>query len=444
MSSTGPTEVTLIRGGSVVLADRVAAGCDVMLEGGRIAWIGPSGCAPSVPRLDGGIIDATGAWIAPGFIDIHSDYVEGVASPRPGVLMNLGAALFGTDRELVTYGVTTIYHSLSIYRMLVFDHKLIRRFENVSRLIDLINGMRADEARRHLIRHRVHMRVEVDAVDRLEQIEGYLRDGRIDLLSFMDHTPGQGQYRDLEVFGDTLKGHRPGVSDAEIREVVAAQQTASKITLEQMGRLARIARRGGIAVASHDDDSIEKLEAMRGIGVSISEFPLTLNIATAARAQGIHTIAGAPNVLLGYSHSGNLSARESICAGAADILCSDYYPAALLSAVFELNRRCGIDLARAFALVTTNPARATGIDRELGEIAVGKRADLLVIREHDGTGEGQRAEGREAEGRGAEERGVEESSVKGRGVPFVEQVLVDGRVVYRSCYPCLAKRERCA
>jgi alpha-D-ribose 1-methylphosphonate 5-triphosphate diphosphatase len=417
-NNTELTGATIIRGGDVVLADRVARAHDIVLEGGRIGWIGPHGQLPSSPRCDATVIDAAGAWVAPGFIDIHSDYVEGVASPRPGVLMNLGAALFGTDRELVAYGVTTIYHSLSVYRMLVFDQKPIRRFENVARLIDLIDGMRLDEARRHLIRHRVHVRVEADAIDRLEQIERLLKGRKIDLLSFMDHTPGQGQYRDLMVFRDTLKGHRPDISDAEIRDTVVAQQTASKLTLGQMGHLARVACQGGIAVASHDDDSMEKLEAMKGIGVSISEFPLTLGIATAARARGVHTIAGAPNVLLGYSHSGNLSARESICAGATDILCSDYYPAALLAAVFELNRRCGVDLASAFALVSVNPARAVGIGHDRGEIAIGKRADLLIIREHDAVEEGH--------------------------VPFVEQVLVDGRVVYQSCYPCLAGRERCA
>jgi alpha-D-ribose 1-methylphosphonate 5-triphosphate diphosphatase len=237
----------------------------------------------------------------------------------------------------------------------------------------------------------------------------------------MDHTPGQGQYRDLRVFGETLKGYRPGMSEEEIHGVVAAQQGSSKLTLEQMRRLAGAAQRGGVAVASHDDDSIEKLEAMRGIGVSISEFPLSLDIALRARAQGIHTIAGAPNVLLGYSHSGNLSAREAIGAGATDILCSDYYPVALLSAVFELHRRCGIDLARAFALVTINPARATGIAHELGEIAVGKRADILIIREHEGA-----------------------QAAPAAALPFVEQVLVDGRVVYQSRYPCYGEKERCA
>jgi alpha-D-ribose 1-methylphosphonate 5-triphosphate diphosphatase len=279
------------------------------------------------------------------------------------------------------------------------------------------------------------MRVEVDAIDRFEQIERYLQSGKIDLLSFMDHTPGQGQYNDLKVFGDTLKGYRPNMTDAEIREVVSAQQTASKLTLEQMEHLARVARMRGIAVASHDDDSIEKLERMRQIGASISEFPLTLDVALAARERGVHTIAGAPNVLLGYSHSGNLSAREAIRVGATDILCSDYYPVALLSAVFELHRHCGIGLAQAFALVTINPARATGIDHELGEIAVGKRADLLIIREHNSAGH---VHGHSQTQSHAQAQGPEQ------GTPFVEQVLVDGRVVYRSNYPCLQREEHCA
>lgn len=348
--------------------------------------------------------------MTPGFIDIHSDFIEGIASPRPSVVMDLDVALFGADRELVTYGVTTIYHSLSIYRLAVFDHKPIRKFENVSRMIELIHAMREHETSRHLIRHRTHARVEIDAIDRVRDIERHLQDGYIDMLSFMDHTPGQGQYHDLEVFSKTLKSYKSEMSDTEIQDVVKIQQRGKKLTLEQIGQLADVAHQRGIAVASHDDDSIEKLDAMEAVGVSISEFPLTMEIAKSARERGIHTIAGAPNVLLGYSHSGNLSACESICAGATDILCSDYYPQALLQAVFSLHRDRGVDLAQAFALVTLNPARAAGINDELGEIAVGKRADLLIIKEHDSVG-------------------------MGHGVPFVEQALVDGHVVYQSSYP---------
>ena len=319
--------------------------------------------------------------MAPGFIDIHSDYIEGIASPRPSVVMDLRAALYEADRSLVAHGVTTMFHSLSIYKLLVFDHKPIRRFDNVSRLIECINRMRASEAAGHLIRHRLHVRVELDAIDHFHDVEDLLLAGKVDLISFMDHTPGQGQYRDLEVFAKTIKSYKGEISDAAVQELVDKQQAAAKLSFEEIAHLAGVARQHGVSIASHDDSSAEELRLMQGLGASISEFPISIDVAHQARDLGMHTIAGAPNVLLGYSHSGNLSAREAVCAGATDILCSDYYPAAMLRAVFELNRSCGLDLAAAFALVTLNPARAVGIDDQLGEIAPGKRADILLIRE---------------------------------------------------------------
>ena len=125
----------------------------------------------------------------------------------------------------------------------------------------------------------------------------------------------------------------------------------------------------------------------------------------------MHTIAGAPNVMLGHSHSGNLSAREAVQAGAIDVLCSDYYPAALLDAVFTLRDACGLDIARAFALVTINPAKAAGIADEVGSIAVGKRADVLLVREIS-CGDGAR-----------------------RTMPVVTRAFVGGHSVFRSHYP---------
>ncbi|MDR2108494.1 MAG: alpha-D-ribose 1-methylphosphonate 5-triphosphate diphosphatase, partial [Coriobacteriales bacterium] len=414
--------VTVILGGTVVLADRLAANHDVIISDGRIVAIEPS--CERVPLWDaqssvsGGerghrdgssvlfsdeltaaigrlqenrtdepslcplLVDARGCYVMPGFIDIHSDYIESVASPRPGVVMDLSAALYEADRALVAQGVTTIFHSLSIYGLTVFDHKPIRRFENVSRLIEQIGAMREREADGHLIRHRMHLRVELDAVARLIEIHDYLLAGKVDLLSFMDHTPGQGQYRDLEVFVNTLRGYKRDISDEAAHELIRRQQGAAKLSLEQMRRLIATAHEQGIAVASHDDDSADKLELMQQLGVSISEFPISLAVAREAARRKLHTVAGAPNVLLGHSHSGNLSAREAVCAGAADILCSDYYPAALLRAVFTLHHDCNIALPDAVALVTLNPARATGLDAELGEIAVGKRGDILVVREH--------------------------------------------------------------
>lgn len=423
------TNSCIIRGGTVVCADRVLPDCDVVVIDGRIAAIEPVGASDFDAQPDATmgvlpVVDARGAYVVPGLIDIHSDYVENVASPRPSVVMDLSTSLYKADRELVSHGVTTIFHSLSVYGAHVFDHKPIRDFGNVSALIDRVAALRAGEERDHLIRHRLHMRVELDSVDLYDDIESFLRSGKVDLVSFMDHTPGQGQYRDLLVFGDTLKGYRD-VSDEDVRDIVRQQQESQKLTYAQITALAAVARERGVSIASHDDDSEDKLAFMDGLEATISEFPISLDIARAARARGMHTIAGAPNVMLGHSHSGNLSAREAVQAGAIDVLCSDYYPAALLDAVFTLRDQCGLDIAKAFALVTINPAKAAGIADEVGSIAVGKRADVLLVREIScGEGEGS-----------GEHPGARPDSRVARTMPVVTRAFVGGRSVFRSHYP---------
>ena len=421
------TNSCIIRGGTVVCADRVLPDCDVVVIDGRIAAIEPVGASDFDAQPDATmgvlpVVDARGAYVVPGLIDIHSDYVENVASPRPSVVMDLSTSLYKADRELVSHGVTTIFHSLSVYGAHVFDHKPIRDFGNVSALIDRVAALRAGEERDHLIRHRLHMRVELDSVDLYDDIESFLRSGKVDLVSFMDHTPGQGQYRDLLVFGDTLKGYRD-VSDEDVRDIVRQQQESQKLTYAQITALASVARERGVSIASHDDDSEDKLAFMDGLEATISEFPISLDIARAARARGMHTIAGAPNVMLGHSHSGNLSAREAVQAGAIDVLCSDYYPALLLDAVFTLRDQCGLDIAKAFALVTINPAKAAGIADEVGSIAVGKRADVLLVREIS-CGEGS-----------GEHPVAGPDSRVARTMPVVTRAFVGGRSVFRSHYP---------
>ena len=226
------------------------------------------------------------------------------------------------------------------------------------------------------------------------------------------------------MFGDTLKGYRD-VSDEDVRDIVRQQQESQKLTYAQITALAAVARERGVSIASHDDDSEDKLAFMDGLEATISEFPISLDIARAARARGMHTIAGAPNVMLGHSHSGNLSAREAVQAGAIDVLCSDYYPAALLDAVFTLRDQCGLDIAKAFALVTINPAKAAGIADEVGSLAVGKRADVLLVREIScGEGEGS-----------GEHPGARPDGRVARTMPVVTRAFVGGRSVFRSHYP---------
>jgi len=370
--------MTVIKNGIIVTENRLLAGHEVVIERDRIAGLFPAGvpCSP-----DDRIIDAEGGFITPGFIDIHSDYIEHMTAPRPTSVMDFSLGLHETERELIAHGITTMFHSLSLYKRSLFSEKPIRNAENIKKFADIIKRSHGEK---HLIRHRFHARFEIDNTERTEELLSYIRDGIVHLVSFMDHTPGQGQYRDLEMFRHTLKGYQ-NLSEKELDDIITDTQASQKITLETISSIAREAVAHGIAVASHDDDSKEKIALVKNFGTTISEFPITLEVAKEAKAQGLHTIAGAPNVLLGGSHSGNLSAEQAILADCVDILCSDYYPAALIHAVFRLHDAYALDLARLFALVTINPARAVNMGDEYGSIEKGKKADILIIEkiEHD-------------------------------------------------------------
>jgi alpha-D-ribose 1-methylphosphonate 5-triphosphate diphosphatase len=199
----------------------------------------------------------------------------------------------------------------------------------------------------------------------------------------MDHSPGQGQYRDLETYRKTLKGYRD-MTEAELDRLIEERMGTTKLSESKIRELALLARQHGISIASHDDDSVEKLALVSSFGSTISEFPVSLEVAREARRMGMRTVAGAPNILLGGSHSGNLSAREAILDGSIDILCSDYYPAAILHSIFKLHREDGLDLAGLVRMATLNPAQAVGLGGEIGSIEPGKKADLVVVETIDG------------------------------------------------------------
>lgn len=361
--------------GRIVTPTRVLDRHDLVIVDERIAAIEPT--PPEGPAaVAEQVIDAAGAYLVPGLIDIHADYIEHMAAPRPTALLDFRFALREAERELVTHGITTMFHSLALYARDEFAPSPIRTPDHTRRLIGLIDESHHVE---HLIRHRCHARFEIDNLARVDELAEYIRSGRIHLLSFMDHTPGQGQYRDLEVFRNTLKGYRK-LSDADVDRVVAESQARAKLDGDAIGALIELATRHGIAVASHDDDSLERVDAVRALGATVSEFPITLEVARHARAVGMHTVAGAPNVVLGGSHSGNLSAAEAVATGVVDVLCSDYYPAALLKSLFLLHTDHGVDLPAAIRLATLNAACAVRIETEVGSLEVGKRADLLAVR----------------------------------------------------------------
>ncbi|MBT2758019.1 phosphonate metabolism protein PhnM [Mesobacillus foraminis] len=363
----------VITNGKLITEDTILQGYDLLIEGDKIARIAPKGEIKFSEEME--IVDAEGGYVSPGFIDIHSDYIEHMAAPRPTSLMNFELSLRETEKELISHGITTMFHSLSLYKGNEYAYKPIREPENVRKLIDLIDRT---HHMKHLVRHRFHARFEIDNVDEIDNLKQYIEENKVHLVSFMDHTPGQGQYRHLEIYRNTVKSYS-NMSDSSIDVLIHNHQTKEKLSIEDMKEIAQLAHKQNIGIASHDDDSLEKLDLVHSFGTTISEFPITLEVACRAKQLGLYTIAGAPNVLLGGSHSGNLCAAEAIQNDCIDILCSDYYPASLLHSIFELVRNHGMDLAEMMRLVTINPAKAVKMDHEIGSIEEGKKADLLII-----------------------------------------------------------------
>lgn len=363
----------LITNGLIITEDSILTGYELLVKDKNIFKIRPRGVLGIDASTE--IINAAGGYVTPGFIDIHSDYIEHMAAPRPTCVMDFDMSIRETERELISHGITTMFHSLSMFKDSEFKRKPIRDPENVRKFIDIIEQTHSG---RYLIRHRFHARFEINNVREVDQLKAYMSQNKVHLVSFMDHTPGQGQYRDLQVFRRMVKSYSD-FEDEEIDRLISRDQAKEKVTIKGMQGIAELAAKMGIAIASHDDDSLEKLDLVQSLGTTISEFPITMEIAKQAQANGMFTMAGAPNILLNGSHNGNLSAAEAILANNIDILCSDYYPPALLHGVFTMHDKFGVSLVDMFRLVTINPAKAVKMDQEIGSIKEGKKADLLVI-----------------------------------------------------------------
>lgn len=352
----------------VVLPDRVIERGAVRIEGERIAEIRESPVA-------GAAYEGDGLLLMPGFIDIHGDMIEREVEPRPGVRMPLELGLRDLDRRLKVAGVTTAYAAVSFQPGSAYGH--VRHFETTKELLRGLKRMRD----RLKVDHRVHARFEVTFPDALDTVEELIADGTVDLVSLTDHTPGQGQYRDLERHVATVARNQ-GLSESEARTAVderIREKSHGADRLEQILKaMSELCATHGLRLASHDDDTATKVALMRDLGASISEFPVTEEAARAARARGMATAMGAPNALRGASYSGNLSARAAHGAGLLDILAADYHPSALLPAILVLAPADPEGLAGATRLATANVARVVGLS-DRGRIGTGLRADLVVV-----------------------------------------------------------------
>lgn len=390
----------VLENGKIIKEDGILEGHSILVEDDEISKIIPNEEIDNYIDVDAQIIDCTNKYISPGFIDIHSDYIENIISPRPIIMMDYNFSLHETERILVTSGITTMYHSLSLYPFDEFGRKAVRDPENIYNLIDEISLF---DKTPHIIHNRLHLRYEICGIEHFDTVKKLIDEGKVHLLSVMDHTPGQGQYKDLVIYSKTLVSYDGTLTDEDIRAKIYKKQNRNFLSAEEIVELIDFARKRGVKVASHDDDSIEKLDFNDRANISISEFPITLEVAKEATKRNMWTVCGAPNIILGRSHSGNLSAIKGILEGAISVISSDYYPSALLNSLFKMNEVYGVELYKMFNMVTANPAKAVGIFDKVGSIEEGKHADILLI----------------------EKKG---------DYPAIKLAMVDGHIVYRTSY----------
>jgi alpha-D-ribose 1-methylphosphonate 5-triphosphate diphosphatase len=370
--------LTAIKNGKIITPEKIVEGKTLLLDKDRILGFADDDIANGAQK----IVNAHNRYVMPGIIDIHSDKIEQYIQPRPTSQMDFEFALKVCERDLLGSGITTMYHSISLYQDEFFGKSPLRTKVNVQKIADLIANI---HLRSHLIHHRLHLRVEIDNLESLDIVRDMINQNKTHLISFMDHTPGQGQYSDFGLYHEAIsKYNGKEIDTLGFDGVVEHHKNKKTLSPDQLKELARLAREKGIAAASHDDDTKEKLDLNREIGVDISEFPITLETAKYAKEQGFCTVMGAANILRGCSHSGNLSATEAVLEGFADILCSDYYPAAILHSIFHMNEKFGVKLPEMVNKATLNPAKATRTDKDYGSLEPGKKADLLIVELLDG------------------------------------------------------------
>lgn len=354
---------------TLILPDRLQPNGSVLIENGVIVDIRDH-------AVSGGI-DGQGRELFAGFIDMHGDMIEHELEPRPKVDFPMDVAVGHLDARLAAAGVTTAYAGVSFSRSAKDGER--RSFEHTSSIIralkENIRGLRVD--------HRIHARFDMTYTDAIASLEGLLQAGAVDLVSVMDHTPGQGQYRNVEkLISYRMRG---GSSEEQARAEIQARMdnaVPTEILLNNLQDISRLCKSFGVAMASHDDDTVSKAHLMADIGTVISEFPVTMEAAEVAAQRGLMIAMGAPNAMRGQSYSGNLSARDAHAAGLLHILAADYHPAAILPAIRALAQQDPEGLVGAARLANANPAKALGMT-DRGEIALGKRADLVAVDAQD-------------------------------------------------------------
>jgi len=352
----------------VVTADAVVEG-GVRVRDGEIVEVFEGGGGRSA-------IDGEGDFLLPGLVELHTDNLERQFQPRPSVRWPADAAMLAHDMQIAGAGITTVCDAVCVG----FYGGKRERLEFLQLSLEALRRTEATGALK--AEHFLHLRCEVSDPHMLELFEPLRREPHLKLVSLMDHTPGQRQWQDLERYRTFHKG-RTEASDADFQAMIERRIEEQTIYADKHRKaLLSMVAGGHVTLASHDDTTPDHVEEARAEGITIAEFPTTRVAAEAARAHGMGIVMGAPNVVLGGSHSGNASALELAGDGLLDALSSDYVPVSLLHAAFRIGDRTGAPLPRVIRLVSRDPARMVGLE-DRGEVAPGLRADLVRVRRPD-------------------------------------------------------------
>jgi alpha-D-ribose 1-methylphosphonate 5-triphosphate diphosphatase len=361
---------TVFTNAQVVLPDSVISGT-VLIRDGVIVDISTKPSAIPSENLDGN-------YLLPGLVELHTDHLEQHYQPRPGVTWPAISAVMAHDAQIAASGITTVYDALRAGTFEPGD--LSARYA-----VNLIKAISSAQVDGHLrAEHFVHLRCEMPCEDTTESAHMIAEAGDLHLISIMDHTPGARQFVSMDKFKQYYFGKKLVSPDQMETYIAERLDLQAKHAASNKRNILALAHHLCVKLASHDDATEAQIDEAVADGVTIAEFPTTREAAKAAHGKGLAVMMGAPNVVRGGSHSGNISAAEVAGNGHLDLLSSDYVPSSLLSAVFALPDAVeGFGLADAIRLVTINPAKAAGLS-DRGAIAIGRRADLVQVARNSG------------------------------------------------------------
>jgi alpha-D-ribose 1-methylphosphonate 5-triphosphate diphosphatase len=357
----------LIHNGPVFDGFRLHEQADVYIKDGKIETISDQ----AIRNRECQEIDAQGQLVMPGLVDLHSDSLERSIEKRKGIFFDVDFAILNLDRHLAACGITTYCHAICFA-----DNELgLRAPPEAVNCVDRIR--RFNTSSQALVNHKIHIRYEVGSEQSFKLVSDLVNQGLVDMVSIMDHTPGQGQFKSMQSY---IRFHAVEYQESEqvIREKAKEKRMNNARAWQLVRKLAETVAKAGIPMLSHDDDTRQKVDLIRSLGTGASEFPVTETAAREARRHGLKIFMGAPNLIRNQSTNGNLKASDALRAGLCDGLMSDYYPESLLQSGF-IGQAYTACPEKALKTVTSGPGVFLNAGGRPGQLVPGADADIIIV-----------------------------------------------------------------